>query len=57
MGEVSLLELESLDVGESDSVEIEQGLLALIFSSVVCGVGGASQVPGGKLKCQGNTWD
>ena len=48
--EVSLPEiesLESLDVWELDSVEVEEGLSALIFSSVVHGVGGTGHVPGG----------
>ena len=55
-GVVSLLEVELLEmlaVGELDSVDIDLGLLAPIFSSVVHGVGGAGQVPRGNVSARG----
>ena len=52
-GEVLLMEVELLNIREFDSVEVEQGLLVLIFSSVVHGVGGTGQVPWGNSSAKG----
>ena len=50
---MTLLEVELLDIGESDSVEVEPGLSVPIISSVVHGVGGTGQVCGGNLSANG----
>ena len=48
---VELLGVESLDIKELASVEVEQGLSAPIVSSVVHGVGRCWLSSFGELKC------